>query len=272
MLRKTLRAVIFDWAGTAVDFGSLAPVAAFAAAFTDARVPVKNDEIRKPMGLEKRSHLAQMLGDPEVAARWRSAHGKDANERDIDALYHAFNRQLVNILPRHADPIPGLLDAVAALRASGLRIGSNSGYSAAMMNVLAPAARERGFSPDCIVSASDVAAGRPAPDLSLRCLEQLGLGVEDGAIKVDDTAVGIEEGRNAGLWTVAVAISGNEVGLSLAEWSALSTQEQSHMRERAYARLQNAGPDYVIDTVADLGRVVASIQARIAAGERPVSM
>jgi phosphonoacetaldehyde hydrolase len=272
MARKTLRSVIFDWAGTAVDFGSMAPLAAFAAAFEDARVPVRVDEIRKPMGLEKRRHLAQMLDDSEIAARWRRVHGKDANERDVDALYEVFNHRLADLLPRYADPVPGLLDAVAALRARGLRIGSNSGYSATMMKVLARAAREHGFSPDCIVSASDVARGRPAPDLSLRCLELLGLGPEDGAIKVDDTGVGIEEGRNAGLWTVAVAISGNEVGLSLAEWSALSTREQTHVRARARERLQSAAPDYVIETVADLDPVVEAIQARIAAGERPVAI
>jgi phosphonoacetaldehyde hydrolase len=272
MARKTLRAVIFDWAGTAVDFGSVAPVAAFAAAFEDARVPVRIDEIRKPMGLEKRRHLAQMLDDAELADRWRRVHGRNANERDLDALYDAFNQHLADLLPRYADPVPGLLDTVAALRVAGLRIGSNSGYSAPMMNALARAARERGFSPDCIVSASDVARGRPAPDLSLRCLELLELGSEDGAIKVDDTAVGIEEGRNAGLWTVAVAVSGNEVGRSLQEWSALSAHEQTRARERAYERLRSAAPDYVIDTVADLDRVVASIQARIAAGERPVAI
>jgi phosphonoacetaldehyde hydrolase len=272
MARKTLRAVIFDWAGTAVDFGSMAPVAAFAAAFEDARVPVRIDEIRKPMGLEKRRHLAHMLDDAELAARWRRVYGRDAYERDVDALYNAFNHHLPGLLARYADPVPGLLDTVAALRAAGLRIGSNSGYSAAMMNVLACSARDRGFSPDCVVSASDVAVGRPAPDLSLRCLELLDLGPEDGAIKVDDTGVGIEEGRDAGLWTVAVAVSGNEVGLSLQEWSALSAREQARLREHAYERLQSAAPDYVIDTVADLDRVVVSIQARIAAGERPAAI
>jgi phosphonoacetaldehyde hydrolase len=272
MARKTLRAVIFDWAGTAVDFGSMAPVAAFAAAFDDARVPVSVDEIRKPMGLEKRRHLAQMLDDADVAARWRRVHGRDANARDLDGLYDAFNDRLADVLPRYADPVPGLLETVAALRASGLRIGSNSGYSAAMMKVLAAAARELGFSPDCIVSASDVARGRPAPDLSLRCLELLELGPEDGAIKVDDTGVGIEEGRNAGLWTVAVAVSGNEVGRSLQEWSSLSAAEQTRLRAHARERLQSAAPDYVIDTVADLDRVVHVIRARIAAGERPVAI
>jgi phosphonoacetaldehyde hydrolase len=89
---------------------------------------------------------------------------------------------------------------------------------------------------------------------------------------VDDTGVGIEEGRNAGLWTVAVAVSGNEVGLSLQEWSALSAPEQADARGRAYERLQSVAPDYVIDTVADLDRVVDAIQARIAAGERPVAI
>jgi phosphonoacetaldehyde hydrolase len=63
-------------------------------------------------------------------------------------------------------------------------------------------------------------------------------------------AVTIEEGRNAGLWTVAVAVSGNEVGLSLDEWSALGAQQQAFLRDRAYKSLQKSRPDYVIDTIA----------------------
>ena len=54
--------------------------------------------------------------------------------------------------------------------------------------------------------------------------------------KVDDTVVGIDEGLNAGCWTVGLAISGNEVGLSYEEWSALSADEQIVLKDKAYQK------------------------------------
>lgn len=263
--------MVFDWAGTAVDFGSLAPVAAFAAAFERARVPVSTEEIRAFMGLEKRRHLLSLLDDEAISARWFAARGATPTDRDVDRLFDELSNVLVEVLPLYAEPIPGLLEAVAQLRADGVKIGSNSGYTARMMGVLALAAQRHGFRPDCIVSSSDVVAGRPAPDLSLRCLDLLGIAAGEPAIKVDDTRAGIEEGRNAGLWTVAVAVSGNEIGLSLAQWRALGPDEQSRLRRRANAALRDSNPDYIIDTVADLPEIVDSIEDRIASGEQPIA-
>jgi phosphonoacetaldehyde hydrolase len=257
----TIRAIIFDWAGTAVDFGSIAPVAAFAAAFAEAGVPVSPAEIRKPMGLEKRRHLAEMLSDEAIVARWRAARGEEPTGRDIDVLYDAFQTKLLGILPQYADPVPGLLETLARLRAANIKIGSNSGYSRRMMNGLAVAAAARGFAPDCIVAADEVVRARPAPDLSIKCLQLLEL-ENAAAVKVDDTRAGIDEGRNAGLWTVVVATSGNEVGLSLEEWSALDIGEQNRLREAARERVQTFGADFIIDTVAELDQALRAIDAR----------
>ena len=262
-------AVIFDWAGTIVDFGSLGPVAAFADVFEQARVPVSVEEIRKPMGLGKREHLARMLYDETIAARWRALYGAHPGEADVDRLYRAFNQRLLDLLPQYADPIPGVLDVLTNLKGRGIKIGSTSGYSQEQMELLSRAALERGVDVDCIVSASEVKQGRPAPDLSFACLERLGLPRECVALKVDDTRSGIEEGRNAGLWTVAVAISGNEVGLSFEEWSALAAAEQQRLRSRAYESLQVVSPDYTIDSVADLGGVISGIELQLASS-RPV--
>ena len=245
----------------------MAPVSAFSAAFEEAGIEVSAHEIRREMGLEKRRHLERMLNDEGIASRWRSVHGSNPARRDVDSLYEAFEKHLAQALPRYADPIHGLLDVVAQLRASGIKIGSNSGYDARMMNILSEAAMAHGFKPDCIVSASDVSNGRPAPDLSLRCLQLLGLDHDCAALKVDDTRAGIEEGRRAGLWTAAVAISGNEIGLSFQQWSALDRREQRHLRDRAYERVGAWGADYAIDTVADLGRVIADITARAKVGK-----
>ena len=267
-MTSPIRAVIFDWAGTIVDFGSLAPVMAFAAAFEDARVPVTLEEIRKPMGLPKRDHIVKMFDDGEIRDRWRREHRADPTGDDIDALYAATNDRLIDLLPKHAEPIPGTLEAIGALRAAGVKIGSNSGYAAPLMEILTGAARAHGLVVDCVVSASDVSAPRPAPDLSFKCLELLELERGSVGIKVDDTGVGIEEGRNAGLWTVAVAVSGNAMGLSLAEWSALTPDEQNVRRRHAHEALRGFGPDYVVDSVADLADVVTDVERRVAAGER----
>lgn len=267
--QSAIRAVIFDWAGTTVDFGSLAPVMAFSAVFEDAGVHVSTEEIRRLMGFDKRQHLAGLLRDDRVAGRWRAKHGSDPTERDVARLFDALNQRLVSILPEYADPIPGASGVVSTLRAAGMRIGSNSGYTAPMMDVLTRAARQRGFEPDCVVSASDVRAGRPAPDMSLECLKRLGLGADATAIKVDDTRAGIEEGRAAGLWTVAVTDSGNEIGLSLAQWQALTTSEQTRLRDGARRSLQGTKPDYIINTVANVPEVIELIERRIRAGEQP---
>ena len=52
-----VKAVIFDWAGTLVDFGSIAPVIALSELFAKHGVSLTADEVRAPMGLLKRDHI-----------------------------------------------------------------------------------------------------------------------------------------------------------------------------------------------------------------------
>ena len=87
--RGPVRAVIFDWAGTIVDYGSLAPVVAFRALFAGAGVPIDEATARGPMGRNKRDHIADiLLRAPGVASAWAAARGGAApGEADVDALY-----------------------------------------------------------------------------------------------------------------------------------------------------------------------------------------
>ena len=97
------------------------------------------------------------------------------------------------------------------------------------------------------------------------------LGVQDVAacVKVDDTEPGILEGLGAGMWTVGVALSGNEVGLSQDEVRSLSPDLRRTVRDRAEGRFLDWGAHYVVDTVADLPPVLGQIEQRLRAGERP---
>ncbi len=268
-MHKPLKAVVFDWAGTIIDFGSCAPMGAFVELLAAHGVAISIAEARIPMGLAKWDHIHAITQLPRVAAAWATAHGKPCTNADIDELYEAFTPMNAKSVLDHLDLVPGALDTVAALRARGLKIGSTTGYNRQILDVLVRAAAAAGYSPDTVFGADDLAEGRPSPLMMYRTFAELGVWPARCVVKVDDTVPGIAEGRAAACWTVGVSISGNGVGLKHPEWLALDAATQAAHRGRVTAELYAAGCDYVIDSVADLMPVIDAINARLAAGERP---
>ncbi len=261
--------IILDWAGTTVDFGCMAPVQAFLALFASLGITLDAEKVRGSMGLEKLAHLRSLLALPNVTEQWQALHGGSPDEANILTLYARFREVQLSILPQHADLVPGWLETLAELRKQGLRIGSNSGYDAEMMQVLTVRAAASGYMPDTVVCSEEVTHGRPHPDMAWEAAMRLGARAAHVCIKVDDTPAGVEEGRNAGMWSVGVTDSGNEVGLPLQTWKALPAAKAQERREQAAQRLRAAGAHEVVDTVANLGAAVARIATRLRAGERP---
>lgn len=262
---QVVRAVVLDWAGTVVDFGSRAPMGAFVEVFARFGVAITIAQARGPMGLPKRDHIAALMSEPAIAQAWGAAHGALPDEAAIDAVYERFVPLNAAVVTDFADLIPGAADAVANLRRRGLKIGSTTGYTREIMERLLPAAAAQGYAPDNLVCAGDLAEGRPSPLMMYRCFADLGVYPPSSVIKVDDTEPGIAEGVAAGTWTVGLAVSGNCVGLSLAEWNELPLLEQQALRGEAAARLRAAGADYVIDSIAGLVGVVEAIEATLCA-------
>lgn len=261
--------VIFDWAGTVVDHGSLAPMGAFVETFAGFGVDITIDEARGPMGMAKRPHVAALMALPRVARAWTERHGHPPTEADIDAVYDVFVPKNTAVAAAMSQVIPGVAATVAALRAEGIRIGSTTGYTRAIMAEILPQAARQGFAPDSLVCTGDTAEGRPTPLMIYRTLLELGAWPAWNAVKVDDTEVGIAEGLNAGCWTVGVAVTGNVFGFSEADTAALSLEDFARRRAEASAKLIRAGAHYVVDGVSDLLPVVAAIEGRLARGERP---
>ncbi|WP_417617633.1 phosphonoacetaldehyde hydrolase [Oceanisphaera sp.] len=265
----SIQAVIMDWAGTTVDFGSMAPVRAFQRLFRGEGIEVTLAECRAPMGSDKREHICQMLAMARIRDAWTQSKGSMPSEGDIDRLYQAFVQIQIECIRDSAVLIPGMAEVATTLTERGIRLGANTGYSRDMIVELVQRAAEQGYSPEVVITASDVRRGRPWPEMSLQAAIALEATAMHACVKVDDTGVGIEEGLNAGMWTVAVAVSGNEVGLSLEDWQALATDEQRRLRDRAHARLAATGAHYVVDSIAELPVVISDIEARLARGERP---
>ncbi|MGZ9166489.1 MAG: phosphonoacetaldehyde hydrolase [Anaerolineales bacterium] len=264
-----VRAVILDWAGTTVDYGSFAPTAVFLRLFERQNVVITPEDARAGMGLMKKDHLRTILGRDSVAQAWMTAHGRAASEEDIENLFHNFVPLQTSVLKDYAKPIPGSVEVAAALRARGIKIGSTTGYIRSMMEVLAPEARKNGYEPDCIVCPDEVPAGRPYPWMCYQNAIQLGVYPMQAMVKVGDTLPDIEEGLNAGMWTVGLSLTGNLLGLTEQEANELPAEEKAQLIQSIESRLYEAGAHYVIDGIWDLPRILNEIEARLVNGERP---
>lgn len=267
--RGPLQAVVFDWAGTTVDFGCFAPTAVFRHLFASRGVPIDVAEARAPMGLPKRDHLRAVLATTAVAQRWEATHGRPWSEHDVDELFAEFVPAQLAVIPDHSEPVPGARELMDRLRQRGLAIGSTTGYTRPMMEVLVPEARARGYEPDTWVCPDDVPQGRPLPWMLYVNAMRLGTVPMAAMVKVGDTVPDLEEGLNAGTWTVGVALSGNELGLTDVEVDDLDPATRAGYLEAIGARLSAVGAHYVIEGVWALDAVLDEIEQRLRRGERP---
>lgn len=264
-----VQAVILDWAGTTVDHGCLGPVAVFSRAFEKFGIEPTVAETREPMGREKREHVAAMLATPRIAGLWSAKHGALPDEKAIDAVFATVQELMPHVLADYGEPVPGCVEAMQTLRKRGIKIGSCTGYSRAMMTELLPAAERKGYKPDCLVTADEVPAGRPMPWMCWQNCMRLGVFPPQAVVKVGDTIADIREGLNAGHFSVAVTRTSNSIGLTADDAAALGTAELER-RERKLAReFRMAGAHYVISSIAELPELCDEISACLANGRQP---
>ncbi len=267
--RGKIQAVLLDWAGTTMDYGCMAPAVVFVEVFERAGVPIAMDEARAPMGAHKRVHIQQISQLDSVRQRWQAAHARPPTEADIDRMFAEFVPLQLACLSDYSTLIPGTLEVVAAMRQRGIKIGSTTGYLTEMMAINRKDGATQGYEPDSNVCASDVPAGRPYPYMCLQNVINLQVSPVEGCVKIDDTVPGVEEGLNAGMWSIGLAMSGNEVGLPLKDVQALPPADRERRRQRAYTRMFQCGAHYVVDSIADIMPCLDDIEQRLARGERP---
>ncbi|CAN5578764.1 phosphonoacetaldehyde hydrolase [soil metagenome] len=269
MTTSAIQAVVFDWAGTMIDFGCRAPVAALREVFAEAGVEISEAETRADMGKAKRDHVRALLAMPRIAAAWTARHDAASTEADVDRLHDAVEPRMRAAARNCATLVPGAAALVDDLRARGVRIGSTTGYTRPMMADILPLAASQGYAPDVVVCAGETAQGRPSPLMMWKALVELGAWPARACVKIDDAIVGIGEGLEAGAWTIGLSASGNGVGLEQSVLAILPAAERAARIAASTKALRDAGAHHVVESVADLGPVLAEIEARIERGEAP---
>ena len=136
--------VIFDWAGTMVDFGCQAPVIALIEAFAAEGVAIDEAAARRDMGVAKIDHVRGLLRVPSIAAAWAARHGAPPDDRAVAALLSRLEPLMREQAARASTLIPGARECFDLLRAAGLRVASSTGYTRNMMQGVLPRAAEQG--------------------------------------------------------------------------------------------------------------------------------
>lgn len=257
---KKISCVIMDWAGTAVDFGCFAPLNAFLKVFSEEKgIDITYRQAREPMGLLKIDHIKAILSMPEVNAKFQARYNRAWNMDDVNEMYKSFEKHLFASLSNFTTPIPGVLDTMELLREQGIKIGSTTGYTQAMMDVVRPGAAAKGYVVDNLVTPDDVPAGCPAPYMIYQNMIDLAIASVDNVVKVGDTIADIKEGVNAKVWSIGLITGSNEMGMSEDEYNHRSAEELIPLKNEVRQRMLDAGAHFVLDNITELPACIEKI-------------
>lgn len=270
-MTRGISAIMLDWAGTVVDHGSMAPILALQALFSTHGIDLSAKDARKDMGLLKRDHIQAILQLDNVRAEWTKQFGSEPSPEDLNSLYAEFGPLQMDIITKHSDVIDGAAETVERWKSRDIRIGSTTGYTRAMLNPVIAQARSQGYSPDSSVCPDEVGAGRPAPWMLFRNAQLLDVYPLSRCVKIGDTISDIEEGRNAGMWTIGLTRTGNMVGTDAATFAALPDSQKQHLVRQAEEAFRSNGAHYVAEDLASCDPILQEIESLLARDTSPRS-
>lgn len=263
MKNQSVQMVVFDWAGTTVDFGSQAPLQIFDKTFRHFGLRFTLEEIAGPMGMEKKDHIRALLSSAEGQMFWKMEQRREWTESDIDLIYECFEMNLKAVVKDYSHVMEGVPESVRILREKGLKIGSTTGYSSEIMVPILAQAKKEGYSPDCYVTPDMCGFSRPTPFMLFECMKRLQVYPPKCVVKVGDTLVDIAEGKNAGAWSVGVLTGSSVLGFSKEHYDELSNGEIWNAKRVAEQKFFDAGADFVIDSISDLPELIKQIDEKL---------
>jgi len=259
-----IRLVILDIAGTVCDgpqdlrhlypnddgLAVKGPVIVFESMFRKHGMEVDWATIRRPMGKFKKEHLREILQIPEVSAQFVSVHKRPWGEADVDSMFDMFRPEMARVAATEdlIRPFEGVREAIDEMRAAGILVGCDTGYSKeACSAIYAALEKKHGVRFDVVADSENV-RGRPTPFLVYDCMYKANVYPPAAVVKADDIRAGVQEGANSGAWTVGLYSTG--------------------MHD--YETLRLAGADYLVPGARHLPSLVFNeIQPRLMRGGMP---
>ena len=249
-----INSVILDFSGTTVDPYVIAPAITFIETFKKHGININMEQARAPMGLRKDIHIESILKNPEISNKWSEVYNRPFNKNDIINIYNDFIPLQLDCLDKYSNLIPGTENSLNTLKKKyDLSIGVTTGFNQEMCDIILQNTKKQGFIPDAYVGGDGVSNNmgfRPSPFMLYENMKLLGTWPPKSVIKVDDTVTGIEEGINAGCWTVGVYKYGNYVNLaSVDEAKIINENVLKHKEEASKNKLLESGADFILSLI-----------------------
>ncbi len=221
--------VVFDLAGTTVDDninGLPLVTVAMTDAFTKHGYDISPSQIDEVRGMEKKEAIAHILSKVTT----------ESSTTLVEKIFKDFRVALEHNLNLINNEIKGTTQVFHFLSKRGVKIALGSGFPQAVVENIVKCLNWSDMV-DFVSSAEKIGKGRPDPALILSAMEKFSILDARKVIKVGDTKIDVEEGKNAGCWTVAVLTG---------------TQKLEFLKE--------AHPDFIVNSVQDLPRVISQIE------------
>ena len=273
---KKIKGIILDNSGTFVDPFVIAPAIAFVEVFKKFDINITMEESRIPMGIRKDLHIKKILQIPDVQNRWINKYCRESNNNDIINIYNEFIPIQLKILPKYCNLLPKVVETVDILKQQGIKFGTTTGFSREMTNCILENIKDKGLTFDNTVAGDDFnnlnLGTRPKPFMIYKNMEKLNISDINTIVKIDDTITGIQEGTNAGCWTIGIANYSTYMNIeSIEQWETMSNKEKYEKKQ--YVRnkmIEESGAHYIINEFEEIIPVIEDINLRLHLGEKPL--
>jgi len=267
-----VKGCIFDLGGTIVDRYSFTPLLCLQRAFKGQRINIPLSMIRKDMGLSKEDHIHKLLEEKEVQKQWINKYRQRPTKADRLSLFSDFQFMQERETKLNMKVLPHTAKCISRLKKDNIVTGVTTGFDSEQMDRIKWLLESENIFLDSYVSSTCLdKPARPEPHMIFENMKRLNLDDPRRIIKIDDTVSGIQEGLNAGCWTVAVCRWSSNMNVdSVKDMDILDnfnadnnyTENYYQLRERINKCRQimaSSGAHYVINTLYELQNVIDDI-------------
>jgi len=275
--RDNIQTVILDNSGTCLDPFVIAPAVVFKEVFNNHNINITMSEAREPMGLRKDLHIAEILKIPRVKQKFQWEYGREPTQDDIDNIFRDFVPMQLKVLPEYCNLLPKVISTMNILREQGIKFGTTTGFNREMVDCIVKNTETIGLNFDTTTAGDDFPedelhlGARPKPFMLWRNLFKLDAWPIESVVKVDDTITGIQEGINAGCWSVGITDYSNYMNIdSIEQWEIMDDREKEKRKKHSRNKIINeSGAHYIIHEFNELEHVINDINYRLSIGEKP---
>lgn len=256
----SIRLAVFDLGGTIVDKYSLSPFISLKHAFKMKGLNIPNRLIYKDMGIEKHEHITEILKDENISKQWIKKYGEYPNMNSTMSVFDEFIKYQMDDGIKNIEILPETKSCIKWLGNHNISTGVTTGFSRPIMNAIKEKLLDDDIHIDKYVSSTCLGKpGRPNPYMMQEIMNKLDLSFDTKKVlKIDDTCVGIQEGKRAGTLTVGVAKW--STNMKMTEYDQELTKEEYVERLKSSREaLWSANPDYVIDDLNQLPQIINHI-------------